>query len=45
MLDDDERTGLHWAASSKNPELVQYLLSLPGTKINCQDEVLHHDIE
>ena len=44
MRDDDERTGLHWAASSKNPELVEYLLSLPAIDINCQDEVFLHDI-
>lgn len=37
--DDDERIGLHWAASSKNTELVQYLLSLNGIQVNCQDDV------
>lgn len=36
--DDDERIGLHWAASSKNTELVQYLLSLNGIQVNCQDD-------
>ena len=39
ILDDDKRTPLHWAASSKNPELVRYLLSVPNVQVNAQDEV------
>ena len=40
ILDDDMRTPLHWAASSKNSELVEFLLSIPSMKVNAQDDVL-----
>lgn len=39
ILDDDRRTPLHWASSSKNTELVRYLLSVPNIQVNTQDEV------
>ena len=39
ILDDDRRTPLHWASSSKNTELVRYLLSVPAVRVNAQDEV------
>ncbi|KAK8789600.1 hypothetical protein WA171_001692, partial [Blastocystis sp. BT1] len=38
IRDDDQRTPLHWASSSKNSALVEYLLSISGILVNVQDE-------
>ncbi|KAK8803290.1 hypothetical protein WA158_000984 [Blastocystis sp. Blastoise] len=37
--DEDKRTGLHWAASSNNNELVSYLISQKGIEIDALDEM------
>ena len=36
--DEDARTALHWSASSGSLEVLEWLLSQPGTLVNAQDD-------